>query len=72
MPNIHNIKSSDILKFLINSWFIISNKRWSHVQLKKWTLKVTVPNHWSKILNIKTVMNIFKQSWIDKNKYLNS
>ena len=71
MPNIHNIKSSDILKFLLKNWFEISHQKWSHVQLKNWTFKVTVPNHWNKILNIKTIVSILKQSNIDKNNFLN-
>lgn len=70
-PNIYNIKSKDILKFLLNNWFEISHQKWSHIQLKKWTLKVTIPNHPNKSLNIKTIISIFKQSWTDKNSFLN-
>lgn len=69
-PNIHNIKSKDILKYLLNNWFIVSNQKWSHIQLKKGTFKVTIPNHWDKSLNIKTVISIFKQSNIDKLDFL--
>jgi len=69
-PNIHNITAKDILKFLLNNWFEVSNQKWSHIQLKKWTLKVTIPNHVWKTLNIKTIISIFKQSWIDKNIFL--
>jgi len=69
-PNIHNVKSKDILSFLLNNWFKIHHQKWSHVQLTDWTLKVTIPNHWNKILNIKTVLSIFRQSWIDKNCFL--
>lgn len=70
-PNIYNIKSKDILKFLLSSWFEVSHQKWSHIQLKNWTLKVTVPNHSNKTLNIKTIISIFRQSWIDKNLFLN-
>ena len=35
-PNIHNIKSKDILDFLLKNWFEKSNQKGSHVQLKKW------------------------------------
>ena len=69
-PNIHNIKSKDILKFMLSKWFHINHQKWSHVQLRKWNLRITIPNHWNKILNIKTVLSIFKQSWIDKNEFL--
>jgi predicted RNA binding protein YcfA (HicA-like mRNA interferase family) len=69
-PNIFNIKSKDIIRFLLNNWFEISHQKWSHVQLKNWTLKVTVPDHPNKSLNIKTIISIFKQSWIDKSKFL--
>ena len=34
------------------------------------SLKLTIPNHWNNVLNIKTVLSIFKQSWIDKRDYL--
>ena len=50
MPNIHNINSKDIIKFLLKEWF------------KK--------HHQTKILNIKTILSIFKQSWINKDNYL--
>jgi len=69
-PNIHNIKSKDILKFMLSNWFHINHQKWSHIQLKKWNLRITIPNHWNKILNIKTVLSIFKQSWIDKDEFL--
>ena len=70
MPNIHNISSKEIISFLIKNWFEIHHQKWSHIQLKKWTLKVTIPNHQTKILNIKTILSIFKQSWISKDEYL--
>ncbi len=38
-PNIFNIKSKDILRFLLNNWFEISNQKWSHIQLKKMNFK---------------------------------
>jgi predicted RNA binding protein YcfA (HicA-like mRNA interferase family) len=69
-PNIHNVKSKDILKFMLQNWFKISHQKWSHIQLKKWIFKITIPNHWSKTLNIKTTLSIFRQSWIDKNDFL--
>lgn len=69
-PNIHNIKAKDILKFLLKNWFEISHQKWSHIQLKKWTFKVTIPNHSDKSLNIKTIISIFKQAQIDKNNFL--
>jgi len=69
-PNVHNIKSKDILKFMLSNWFTINHQKWSHVQLKKGGLRVTIPNHWNKILNIKTALSIFKQSWIDKDDFL--
>lgn len=69
-PNIFNIKSKDILNFLLKNWFEISHQKWSHIQLRKWTHKVTIPNHSNKTLNIKTIISIFKQSWIDKNDFL--
>jgi len=72
MPNIHNIKSWDILRFLLKNWFKVSHQRWSHIQLICWTLKVTIPNHWNKILNIKTIISILRQSNIDRNIFLNS
>lgn len=71
MPKIHNIKSSEILKFMLKNWFEIHNQKWSHIQLKKWNKKITIPNHSNKILNIKTILSIFKQSGIDKDDYLN-
>ena len=70
-PNIHNVKSRDILKFMICNWFEINYQKWSHIQLRKKSLRITIPNHWNKILNIKTVLSIFKQSWIDKEDFLN-
>jgi predicted RNA binding protein YcfA (HicA-like mRNA interferase family) len=69
-PNIYNIKSNEILKFLLSNWFEISHQKWSHIQLKNWKLKVTIPNHPEKSLNIKTIISIFKQSWIDKDDFL--
>lgn len=69
-PNIHNIKSKEIIKYLLNNWFLISHQKWSHIQLKKWTFKVTIPNHWDKSLNIKTIISIFKQANIDKLDFL--
>lgn len=69
-PNIHNIKSKDILKFLLKNWFEISHQKWSHIQLKKWTFKVTIPNHSDKSLNIKTIISILKQAQIDKDNFL--
>jgi predicted RNA binding protein YcfA (HicA-like mRNA interferase family) len=72
MPNIHNITSKDILKFMLENWFEISNQKGSHIQLKKEKLKITIPNHSNKSLNIKTVISIFRQSSIDKNIYLNN
>jgi predicted RNA binding protein YcfA (HicA-like mRNA interferase family) len=70
MPNIHNIKSIDILKYLLNNWFEKHHQKWSHVQLRKDDLKVTIPNHWNKILNIKTILSILRQSGMDKNNFL--
>jgi len=69
-PNIHNIKSKDILKFMLKNWFEIHNQKGSHIQLKKSNIKITIPNHWNKILNIKTILSIFRQSWINKGEYL--
>lgn len=69
-PNIHNIKAKDILKFLLKNWFEISHQKWSHIQLKKWSFKVTIPNHSDKSLNIKTIISILKQAQIDKDNFL--
>ena len=44
-PNIHNIKSKDILKFMLQNWFNISHQKWSHIQLKNENIKITIPNH---------------------------
>ena len=66
MPNIHNITCDDVLSILFMKWFKISHQKWSHIQLKKDDLRVTVPNHWSKTLNIRTVFSILKQSWLSK------
>lgn len=72
MPNIYNIKSKDILKFMLSNWFVIHHQRWSHIQLLNWNIKITIPNHWNKVLNIKTIISIFRQSGIDKEVYLSS
>ncbi len=69
-PNIHNIRSKDILNYMLKNWFEVCNQKWSHVQLKNWNFKITIPNHWNKTLNIKTVLSIFRQSWIDKKYFL--
>ncbi|MDD4151194.1 MAG: type II toxin-antitoxin system HicA family toxin [Candidatus Gracilibacteria bacterium] len=69
-PNIHNIKSKDILKFLLKNGFEISHQKGSHIQLKKGTFKVTIPNHSDKSLNIKTIISILKQAQIDKDNFL--
>lgn len=70
MPNIHNISCNHVLNFLLKNWFTIFHRKWSHVQLKKWNLRVTVPDHWSRELNIKTALSIVKQSWLPKSEFL--
>ena len=68
-PNIHNTNAKDVLKFMLKQWFTISHQKGSHVQLKKWSLRITIPHHGNKTLNIKTLLSIFRQSWIDKDDF---
>ena len=71
MPNINNLNSKQVLNFLLKNWFEIHHQKWSHIQLKKWSLRVTIPNHWNKILNIRTVYSILRQSWFIREDFEN-
>lgn len=71
MPKLQNITSTELLKYFFKNWFEMHNQRWSHIQLKKWSKKITIPHHPKKTLNIKTVLSIFKQSGLDKENFLN-
>ncbi len=71
MPSINNITSKQVLDFLLNNDFEINHQKWSHIQLRKGQLRVTIPNHWNKTLNINTITSILKQSWFWKQEFLN-
>ncbi len=72
MPSIHNISSKQILKFLKKQGFLISHRKGSHVQLRHEDFFVTVPDHGQKILKVKTVLSILKQSGITKVYFLDN
>ncbi|MCH2188266.1 type II toxin-antitoxin system HicA family toxin [Candidatus Gracilibacteria bacterium] len=69
-PNIHNITSKQVLKYMLAEGFEISHQKGSHVQLKKGSTRITIPDHGNKILNIKTILSILKQAGVDKNDFL--
>ncbi|PJA48480.1 MAG: hypothetical protein CO170_02605 [candidate division SR1 bacterium CG_4_9_14_3_um_filter_40_9] len=66
MPNIKNLTSDQIIKFLLNIGFEIIHQEGSHVQMRRGYLRVTVPHHGKKVLNIKTVYSIIRQTNITK------
>ncbi len=71
MPNIRNISSEQILRFLIKQGFEIHHQKGSHVQLRKEELlHVTVPSHGNRILKIGTVLSVLRQAGIDKSFFL--
>jgi len=66
MPNLKNLTAKQIVNFLKKIWFEITHQEWSHVQMKRWFLRVTIPQHSKKALNIKTVYSIIRQANITK------
>lgn len=69
-PKLKNLTSAYVLKFLLGQGFEVSHRKGSHVQLKNGELRVTVPDHGHKALNIRTVMSILRQSQVDRDDFL--
>lgn len=69
-PSIHNISSREVIQILLKKWFTVSHQKGSHVQFKKWSLRVTVPDHGKKVLNIRTTMSIIRQSGLSKEDFV--
>lgn len=72
MPNIRNISSKQILKFLLKEGFTQHHKKGSHIQLRKNDKFVTVPFHGKKTLKIKTTISILRQAGVDKDYFLDN
>ncbi len=70
MINIKNVTSKQVIKIMKKLWFIEFHKKWSHIQMKKWFYRITIPDHWNKTLNIKTLYSIIKQSNLTIDEFL--
>jgi len=75
MPKLPRVSGKEVIKALERAGFEVFDQTGSHVYLHKWerenwSKRITIPVHGKKILKLKTLRNIIKESGLKVDEFV--